>query len=70
MVALQQGGNEIARAIWLSNYRMDNIEPETDADLREFIYQKYHLQKWLDRERLLAHTNAVRAMIISMFDEV
>ena len=40
-MGLQQGGNEVAKCIWLKNYRMDNVEPETDNDVRAFIRQKY-----------------------------
>ncbi|KAI8140155.1 hypothetical protein BJV82DRAFT_671925 [Fennellomyces sp. T-0311] len=69
VVSLQQGGNEVARSIWLSNYRMDNTEPETDNDVRAFIRQKYYEHKWLDRDRLHAHTQQVRATIKEMFTE-
>lgn len=41
VVALQQGGNQVARAIWLSNYGKDNVDPETDDEVRAFIRQKY-----------------------------
>lgn len=40
-MALQQGGNQVARAIWLSNYGKDNVDPETDDEVRAFIRQKY-----------------------------
>ncbi|KAJ8653825.1 hypothetical protein O0I10_010506 [Lichtheimia ornata] len=69
VVTLQQGGNEVARAIWLSNYGKDNVDPETDDEVRAFIRQKYYEQKWLDQEELKAHTNRVREMIKAMFTE-
>ncbi|CDS14185.1 hypothetical protein LRAMOSA06355 [Lichtheimia ramosa] len=69
VVALQQGGNQVARAIWLSNYGKDNVDPETDDEVRAFIRQKYYEQKWLDQEGLMAHTNRVREMIKAMFTE-
>ncbi|KAI7877682.1 Arf GTPase activating protein [Lichtheimia hyalospora FSU 10163] len=70
VVSLQQGGNQVARAMWLSNYGKDNVDPETDDEVRAFIRQKYYEQKWLDQEELKAHTNRVREMIKAMFTEV
>ncbi|KAG0163114.1 hypothetical protein DFQ30_000727 [Apophysomyces sp. BC1015] len=69
VVALQQGGNEIGRGIWLSNYRMSSSEPETDSDVRLFMRQKYYEQKWLDREKLKEHAESVKQMIKTMFTE-
>ncbi|KAI9483736.1 MAG: hypothetical protein EXX96DRAFT_537046 [Benjaminiella poitrasii] len=70
VVALQHGGNEVARSIWLSHYNVaNNSEPETDSDVRSFMRQKYHEQKWLDRERAVAHAEKVKNIIKSMFAE-
>ncbi|KAF7729363.1 ArfGAP with FG repeats 1 [Apophysomyces ossiformis] len=69
VVALQQGGNEIARQIWLSSYKMGTSDPETDSDVRLFMRQKYYEQKWLDREKLKQHAECVKKLIKEMFTE-
>ncbi|KAI9496890.1 hypothetical protein BDB00DRAFT_807700 [Zychaea mexicana] len=69
VVALQQGGNEVAKSIWLSSYRMDNVEPETDNDVRAFIRQKYYEHKWLDRDLLQSQTDKVQAIVKEMFTD-
>ncbi|KAG2201406.1 hypothetical protein INT47_001455 [Mucor saturninus] len=67
IVALQHGGNEVARTIWLSNYRIDTPEPETDADIRLFMRQKYYEQKWLDRQKGVAHAENVKRIITELY---
>ncbi|RCH78956.1 hypothetical protein CU097_000699, partial [Rhizopus azygosporus] len=55
VVALEHGGNEVARTIWLSTYNMSTPDPETDGDVRMFMRQKYYEQKWLDRKKGVEH---------------
>lgn len=71
VLALQQGGNGIARQHWLSTYtyRAMEEEPSSDTDVRGFIRQKYYEQKWLDHDKLRAHTERVRQLYQSLFDE-
>ncbi|KAI8374603.1 uncharacterized protein BYT42DRAFT_547617 [Radiomyces spectabilis] len=69
VVAIQQGGNEIARRIWLSTYNSSTTEPETDNDVRLFMRQKYYEQKWLNREKLKEHAELVKALVRQMFTE-
>ncbi|OBZ89785.1 Arf-GAP domain and FG repeat-containing protein 1 [Choanephora cucurbitarum] len=69
VVALEYGGNEVARAIWLNGYNHNLPEPETDGDVRLFMRQKYYEQKWLDRKRGMAHAEHVKRIITDMFKE-
>ncbi|KAI7856503.1 hypothetical protein BDC45DRAFT_56977 [Circinella umbellata] len=69
VVALQQGGNEVAKSLWLKNYRTDNVEPETDNDVRAFMRQKYFEHKWLDRDELQGQTDKVRDIISELFTD-
>lgn len=69
IVALQHGGNEVARTIWLSNYNMNTVEPESDGDVRLFMRQKYYEQKWLDRKKGVAHAEQVKRIITETYNE-
>ncbi|CAO3654568.1 unnamed protein product [Mucor fragilis] len=69
IVALQHGGNEVARTIWLSNYNMNTAEPESDGDVRLFMRQKYYEQKWLDRKKGVAHAEQVKRIITETYNE-
>ncbi|KAL0143564.1 hypothetical protein V8B55DRAFT_1478630 [Mucor lusitanicus] len=69
IVALQHGGNEVARTIWLSNYNMNTAEPESDGDVRLFMRQKYYEQKWLDRKKGVAHAERVKRIITETYNE-
>ncbi|CAO3631353.1 unnamed protein product [Mucor hiemalis] len=69
VLALQHGGNEVARSIWLSTYRMSTPEPETDGDVRLFMRQKYYEQKWLDRKRGVEHAENVKRIIKELYSE-
>ncbi|KAI9357886.1 hypothetical protein BD770DRAFT_91529 [Pilaira anomala] len=70
LVALKQGGNEVARKIWLSNYSTHNSpEPESDDDIRAFMRQKYFENKWLDHALLQSHKDKVRTMLAKQFTE-
>ena len=69
IVALQHGGNEIARTIWLSNYNMNTVEPESDGDVRLFMRQKYYEQKWLDRKKGVSHAEHVKRIITELYTE-
>ncbi|ORY95015.1 hypothetical protein BCR43DRAFT_494992 [Syncephalastrum racemosum] len=44
-------------------------EPSSDADVRGFMRQKYYEQKWLDHDKLRSHTERVRKLYQSLFDE-
>lgn len=67
---MKQGGNGVALKIWLSNYSThDAPEPESDADVRAFMRQKYYENKWLDHALLQSHKEKVRAMLAKMFTE-
>lgn len=67
IVALQHGGNEVARTIWLSKYRIDTPEPESDSDIRLFMRQKYYEQKWLDRQKGILHAENVKRIITELY---
>ena len=69
IVALQHGGNGIARTIWLSNYNMNTVEPESDGDVRLFMRQKYYEQKWLDRKKGVSHAEHVKRIITELYTE-
>lgn len=71
VTALQYGGNQVARSIWLSTYRGVNNsgEPENDGDVRLFMRQKYYEQKWLDRKKGIEHAENVKKMIKELYLE-
>ncbi|RCH85055.1 ArfGAP with FG repeats 1 [Rhizopus stolonifer] len=69
IVALEYGGNQVARTIWLSTYNNNLPEPETDGDVRLFMRQKYYEQKWLDRQKGIDHAEKVKCIITDMFKE-
>ncbi|KAI9275967.1 hypothetical protein BDA99DRAFT_200145 [Phascolomyces articulosus] len=48
---------------------MDNVEPETDNDVRSFMRQKYYEHKWLDRDALQAQTERIRTIVSEMFTD-
>lgn len=69
IVALQQGGNEVAKSIWLSTYNSNTTEPETDGDVRLFMRQKYYEQKWLNRKRGIEHAENVKRIVKELYTE-
>ncbi|KAI8992415.1 hypothetical protein BDB01DRAFT_847793 [Pilobolus umbonatus] len=69
IVTLQHGGNAVAQSLWLSTYNMSTAEPETDADIRLFMRQKYYEQKWLNREKAVLHSENIKQIITEMFRE-
>lgn len=69
IVALQHGGNGVAKSIWLSNYSSNTPEPETDGDVRLFMRQKYYEQKWLDRKKGVLHAENVKRIIKELYLE-
>ncbi|CEI97571.1 hypothetical protein RMCBS344292_11702 [Rhizopus microsporus] len=69
VVALEHGGNEVARTIWLSTYNMSTPDPETDGDVRMFMRQKYYEQKWLDRKKGVEHAERVKQIITKMYSD-
>ncbi|KAI8971502.1 hypothetical protein BDF20DRAFT_683592 [Mycotypha africana] len=70
VLALEHGGNEIACQIWLSNYNThDAPEPQSDADVRAFMRQKYYELKWLNAALLQSHKEKVLGLIHKNFDE-
>ncbi|KAI8370923.1 hypothetical protein BD560DRAFT_446822 [Blakeslea trispora] len=69
IVALEYGGNGVARTIWLHGYNHNLPEPETDGDVRMFMRQKYYEQKWLDRQKGMIHAEQVKRIISDMFQE-
>jgi hypothetical protein len=48
---------------------MATVEPETDGDVRLFMRQKYYEQKWLDRNKGIAHAENVKRIITEMYAE-
>ncbi|CEP15920.1 hypothetical protein [Parasitella parasitica] len=69
ITSLEHGGNGVARMIWLSNYNINTVEPESDGDVRLFMRQKYYEQKWLDREKGVAHAEQVKRLITELYTE-
>ncbi|KAG2174098.1 hypothetical protein INT43_004118 [Umbelopsis isabellina] len=66
-VALQLGGNAVARSIWLGSYKGTAPEPETDNEVRWFMRQKYYESKWLNNELLKEHMEKVKTTIKELF---
>lgn len=66
-VALQLGGNAVARSIWLGSYKGTAPEPETDNEVRWFMRQKYYESKWLNNELLKEHMEKVKSTIKELF---
>ncbi|KAM3583215.1 hypothetical protein VKS41_004134 [Umbelopsis sp. WA50703] len=66
-VALQLGGNAVARSIWLGTYKGSAPEPETDNEVRWFMRQKYYESKWLNNELLKTHMEKVKTTIKELF---
>lgn len=69
-VALQLGGNAVARSIWLGSYKGTAPEPETDNEVRWFMRQKYYESKWLNNELLKEHMEKVKSTIKELFTAV
>ncbi|KAJ2960156.1 hypothetical protein NQZ79_g4535 [Umbelopsis isabellina] len=67
-VALQLGGNAVARSIWLGTYKGTAPEPETDNEVRWFMRQKYYESKWLNNELLKEHMEKVKTTIKELFN--